>query len=113
MAKRKTRGLAPTTTSPAKMGTEMAHAQAMAPESPNVEYRPRGVPGKGGSAPAATANHRQGIQERLGAQFAPQMTLYKANAAEAGLVQKNVRLVPSAVGNRDFWFKRAYGQRLQ
>lgn len=107
MAKR----LAPTVTSPAKMGEEMAHAQAVSAQSPNVKYQPRGN-SKGGPE-QATANHRTGIQERLGAKYAPQMPLYAANAPEASLTQRNVRVVPSAVGNRDFYLKRQYGQVQQ
>lgn len=116
MARRSNKGkrLAPTVTSPAKMGEEMAHPRAVAAESPNVQYRPRGVAGKGGSIPdAGTAGHRTGHQERLGAKYAPQMPLYVQNAAAASETQKNVRLVPSAIGNRDFWTKRQYGQVQQ
>lgn len=109
MAKR----LAPTTTSPAKMGEEMAHAQANSAQSPNVKYRPRGGGNKGGAAEAATRSHRAGHQERLGAKFAPQMALYAPNAAASSETGRNVRTLPSAVGNRDFWFKRQYGQVQQ
>lgn len=68
---------------------------------------------KGGALESATASHRAGIQEKLGAQLHPTATLYKQNAAEASATQRNVRTVPSAVGNRDFWYKRAYGQVQQ
>lgn len=116
MARRKRKGkagLAPTVTSPAKMGEEMAHPRANAAQSPNVKYRPRNN-SKGGSIPdAGTAGHRTGHQERLGAKYAPQMPLYEQNAAAASETQKNVRVVPSAVGNRDFWTKRQYGQVQQ
>lgn len=108
MANRKSKGLAPTTTSPAKMGEEMAHAQANSSQSPNLQYAPRHAP-SGGAEPA-TASHRTGHQERLGAKYAPQMTLYVPNAAEASQTQRNVRIVPSAVGNRDFFLRRQYGQ---
>lgn len=107
MAKR----LAPTVTSPAKMGEEMAHPRAVAAQSPNVKNRPRG--GSKSDAPVGGTGIRKGHQERLGAKFAPQMPLYEQNAAAASETLRNVRVVPSAVGNRDFYLKRQYGQRLQ
>lgn len=110
MAK-KSKPLAPTVTSPAKMGVEMAQPVANAAQSPNTKSRPRGGP-RGGAEPA-TAGARQGHQERLGAKFAPQMPLYEQNAPEASLTQRNVRVIPSAVGNRDFYLKRQYGQVQQ
>ena len=63
----------------------------------------------GGALEAATANHRANIEEHLGAQLAPTATLYAANAAEASATYRNVKIVPSAVGNRDFYDKRATG----
>jgi len=62
--------------------------------------------GVGGMIDAATASHRPGILERNGASLRISAPLYQPNAAEAGLVQRNVRLVPSALGNRDFWAGR-------
>lgn len=112
MARRKGKSLAPTTTSPAKMGEEMAKAQSTSAQSPNVKYVQRGG-SKGGSPEPATAGVRSGHQERLGAKFAPQMPLYAQNAPEASMTQRNVRVIPSAVGNRDFWLKRQYGQVQQ
>lgn len=107
MAKR----LAPTVTSPAKMGEEMAHAQAVSAQSPNVKYQPRHGPTN--TPEPDTANVRSGHQERLGAKYAPQMPMYAPNAPEASLTQRNVRVVPSAIGNRDFWSKRQFGQVQQ
>lgn len=105
--------LAPTVTSPQKMGEEMAHPVATGPQSPNLAYTPRG-PSKGGSIPdAGTKQNRTNHQERLGAQFAPQMPLYEQNAAAANDTLKNTRRVNSAVGNRDFYLKRQYGQVQQ
>lgn len=63
---------------------------------------------KGGFLEAATATHRANIQERLGAKLHPTAKLYAANAAAANDVQRNVRTVPSAVGNRDFQARRQY-----
>lgn len=69
---------------------------------------------KGGFMEGATAVHRPGIQERMGAQLHPTATLYAPNAAEAGMVQRNTRIVPSRVGQKDnFYTKRQYGQIFQ
>jgi hypothetical protein len=65
---------------------------------------------KGGFLESATASHRPSIMERNGASLRPSAVLYQANAAEAGLVQRNVVTVPSAVGNRDFYLRRQYRQ---
>lgn len=71
---------------------------------------PRTGEAKGGFLEAATATHRANIQEKLGAKLHPQTTLYKANSAEANDVQRNTRMMPSAIGNRDFYARRQYGQ---
>lgn len=75
--------------------------------SRNTKARKKGN-ASGGMIAAATANHRPAIQQRMGAQLHPSATLYAPNAAEAGLVQRNTRIIPSAIGNRDFWAKRSY-----
>lgn len=98
-----------TTTNFPTMGTEASRARAAADFSPNLKFRPKGG-AKGGSGEAATAGHRTGQQERLGAKYAPQMTMVTANNPESSLEQRNVRLVPSAIGNRDFYLRRQYGQ---
>lgn len=67
---------------------------------------------KGGMLEGATAVHRPNIQERMGAQLHPSATLYAPNAASASDEQRNTRFVPSAIGNRDFWAKRAEGGRI-
>lgn len=79
--------------------------------SRNTTAVPRGS-AKHGMVEPATAVHRATIQERLGAKGAPQAVLYRPNAAEAGLVQRNVHQVPSAIGNRDFYLRRQYGQGM-
>lgn len=116
----KKRGLAPTTTSPAKMGEEMAYARSTAAQSPNVKYHPRGGAGKGGAPEAATANNRADVltqdtgRERLGAKWAPQMAMNSPEVLpSAQQTQRNVRLVRSAMGNIDFWSKRQFGQVQQ
>jgi hypothetical protein len=65
---------------------------------------------KGGFLEAATAAHRPNILERNGASLHPTAVLYQANAAEAGLVQRNTVNVPAAMGNRDFYLRRSYNQ---
>ena len=111
MAKKKA-PLAPTVTSPAKMGEEMARPRAVSAQSPNVKSV-RKNNSKGGAGEPQTANNRTGHQERLGAKWAPQMPLYAQNAAEASQTGRNVRILPASTGNRDFWYKRQYGQVQQ
>jgi hypothetical protein len=67
---------------------------------------------KGGMLEGATASHKANIQERMGATFTPKATLYAANAPEAAQTQRNTRIVPSALGNRDFYLRRQYGQGM-
>lgn len=101
--------LAPTVTSPAKMGEEMAYPQPNSAQSPNAKIVPR--TGAKSDAPVGVISGvRQGHQERLGAKYAPQMPMNVPVDPNAGLVGRNVRVVPSAVGNRDFWTKRQFGQ---
>jgi len=85
----------------------VAKSQSAAPQKGIL--RPRGG-SKGGMLEGATASHKANVQERLGAKLAPQATLYAPNAAEASATQRNVVTVPSAIGNRDFYLRRQYGQ---
>jgi hypothetical protein len=103
-----------TTTTFPKMGTANAKAvnQSAAPSKNTKPVRKRSTVAAGPAEPA-TAAHRQGIQERLGAQGAPQVTMSYPQAPEASQTQRNVRILPSAIGNRDFYLKRQYGQTLQ
>jgi hypothetical protein len=61
----------------------------------------------------ATASHRQGTMERLGFKGAPQTTMSYPTAPEASQTFRNVHIVPSALGNRDFYLRRMYGQTGQ
>ena len=64
----------------------------------------------GGMLEGATANHRAAVlNEPNGPQHRITATLYAPNAAEATATQRNVRIVPSALGNRDFWDRRNNG----
>lgn len=110
--------LAPTVTSPEKMGEAMAYPRSVAAQSPHLKVRPRG--GSKQSAVPATAGGRTGVltqdtgRERLGAKWAPQMSLNSPEVLpSAAQNTRNVRLVRSAVGNIDFWSKRQFGQRMQ
>lgn len=61
-----------------------------------------------GASPTGTAGKkgRSMIHEANGPACHVSATLYKRNAAEASATERNVRILPSAIGNRDFWDKR-------
>jgi len=95
------------------MGTSASRVRATEKQSPNVK-NVRKNNSKGGSIPdAGTATNRSDVLERMGHKGAPQMSHVYPEAPEARALQRNVRLVPSSVGNRDFWDKRKYGQVQQ
>jgi hypothetical protein len=96
-----------------KMGTEAASANNVSgAPSANTTLVPK--QGSSGGAPdASTKGNRQGVLERNGFKGAPQTAISYPNAPEAANTLRNVRLVPSAVGNRDFYLKRQYGQAAQ
>lgn len=99
-----------TTTNFPKMGTSNARANNVS-GAPSKNTKPvKKKNSKGGSAEPATASHRQGTLERLGFKGAPQTTMSYPTAPEASQTFRNVRIVPSAVGNRDFYLRRQYGQ---
>lgn len=92
-------------------GTSVATSVQNLSGAPSKNTKPVAKKTQGrGASPTGTKANRQGIQERLGAKCAPQATLYAANAAEASATTRNVTIVPSAVGNRDFYLRRQYGQ---
>jgi hypothetical protein len=98
-------------TTPSKfptMGTSASSVRnASAEPSKNTKLVSKKGNSKGGFLDAATATHRKGIQERMGGSYAPQATLYQPNAQESAQTFRKVVLVPSSVGNRDFWDARA------
>lgn len=98
-----------TSTNFRKMGTDAAYAtnQSGAP-SANTILAPRHNTQSGSDG--ATASHRQASLERNGFKGAPQVNHVYPQAPEASNVQRNVRLMPSAIGNRDFYLRRQYGQ---
>lgn len=86
-------------------------------KSPYTKSVPRKTQGRGAS-PTGTkggVKAHELIHEANGPAFTVKATLYKQNASEASAVLRNVKIVPSAVGNRDsgFWAKRQYGQNAQ
>lgn len=100
-----------TTTEFPKMGNYPAGSVVNTSGAPSAHTitRPK-QGGPTGMIEPATAKSRANILERMGCSYAPQATLYKQNAAEASATLRNVRLLPSAVGNRDFYLRRQYGQ---
>ena len=92
------------------MGTTQSNA-VNASGAPSAHTKPVAKKGgAGGMIDAATASHRAGILERNGASLRITAPLYQANAAESGMTQRRVRVVPSALGNRDFWAARQDAQ---
>lgn len=103
-----------TTTSFSKVGDSFAKSavnQSGKPSKNTKAVKRKGA--SGGALESATATHKSNIPERLGAKLHPTATLYKQNAAAANDTGRNVRLVPSAIGNRDFYNKRSFGQVQQ
>lgn len=103
-----------TTTNFPKMGTSNATAvNVSGAASPNTRFVPRKNTQGGGDPSVGTKSNRQGSLERNGFKGAPQVNHCYPNAPEAANVQRNVRIVQSAIGNRDFYLKRQYGQAAQ
>jgi hypothetical protein len=98
-----------TTTTFPTMGTEAAKLAHVAQPQKGKSI-PKTGNSKGGMIEGATATHKANIAERLGAKLAPQVPLYAPNAPEAAETQRNTVIVPSALGNRDFYLRRQYGQ---
>lgn len=100
-----------TTTNFTKMGTSAASVKNVSgAPSKNTKAIRKSAHSKGGSAEPDTAVARKGVLERNGFKGAPQTTLYAPNNPESSLTMRNVRVMPSAVGNRDFYLRRQYGQ---
>jgi hypothetical protein len=88
-------------------GTEVATRVSNVSAAPSKNTKPRKKGNaSGGAIEAATATHKANIAERLGAKCAPTVPMYKANAPEAGLTGRNVRILPSSMGSRDFYDRR-------
>lgn len=102
-----------TTTTFEKMGESIPHSvvNLSRPDSPYTTATAKKTKGRG-SSPTGKKSNRGAtmIHEANGPQFHISATLYHQNAAEASSVQKNTKLMKAAVGDRDFWSKRSYGQ---
>ena len=99
-----------TTTTFPKMGTSNARANNVS-GAPSKNTKPVRKKSTISAKPeAATAAHRQGQLESLGFKGAPQTTMSYPTAPEASQTLRNTRIVPSAIGNRDFYLRRQYGQ---
>jgi hypothetical protein len=99
-----------TVTSFPTMGTEAASLQQRHAKPERGKAVPKTGNAKGGMLEGATATHKANIAEVQGAKLAPQIAHVYPNAPEASATQKNTVIVPSALGNRDFYLRRQYGQ---
>lgn len=93
------------------MGTVAAPVNASGAPSRNTSPVAKGH-ASGGMLEGATARHRgPRLNETNGPSFRIQASTSTAPLTnpEAGSTYRNVRLVKSAVGNRDFWDKRNSG----
>lgn len=84
------------------MGDSIYEAKVAARAVSGGMLQPRDKGGAKGMIESATANHRAGIQENMGAQCHPSATLYKQNAASASDTQRNTRMLPPATVRTDF-----------
>lgn len=87
------------------MGTYAASVNPVAPDPAHTTL----VPKQGGKsdAPDSVGGVRPHVLERNGFKGAPQVTYCYPNAPEASANGRNVRLMPSAKGNTDFYAARA------
>lgn len=99
------------TTTFEKMGDNMAHVMNLSGvPSPYTMSQPK----KGGGVRVQNSGTnaikgRTMIHEANGPACKIKATLYEKNAAEAGLQTRNIRILPSAMGDRDFQ-PGAYGK---
>ncbi|WP_188187570.1 hypothetical protein [Nonomuraea sp. SYSU D8015] len=103
-----------TTTKFPTMGTEAANVRNVsgAPSSYTKPVRKSGN-AKGGMIEAALSEGvRRQTHERHGATYAPRAQMVVGNDPAESANLRNTRIVRSAVGNRDFWAKRQYGQGM-
>jgi len=84
------------------------------PDPKYTKMMPKGTMGRGSSPTGTTGNRSANmIHEAHGPACCIKATLYKPNAAEASATQRNVKIMPSAVGVNDFWkSKRTYNQAV-
>lgn len=101
-----------TVTNFATMGTEAARAIDMTtgPDQHTTVVAKEGF--SKSDAPDSVKGTRKGVLERNGFKGAPQVNTVYPNAPESAQVFRNVRLMPSAKGNRDFYARRAEGSPI-
>jgi hypothetical protein len=103
-----------TTTSFPKMGDEWITDNLIncsGDRSPYTITVGKKTQGRGASPTGVKKNRGASmINEAHGPTFRPVTTLYAQNAAEASATQRNTRIVPSALGDRDFYAARQYSQ---
>lgn len=80
-------------------GNRSPYTQVQAKKGPSGDALATGGTAVRGVGANATGEHS-------GPCFAPQTTIYFPNSPEASQTGRGLRIVPSAVGNRDFWDSR-------
>ena len=87
------------------MGTSAAAASVASPDPAHTTLVPK--QGSKSGAPDSRGGVRPGVLERNGFKGAPQVTYLYGNSPEAAANGRNVRILPSAKGNVDFYAARA------
>lgn len=94
------------------MGTSAANVTPVYPDPAHTTVVSKEGSGKS-DAPDSRGGIRPGVLERNGFKGAPQVNYCYPTAPEASATYRNVRLMPSAKGNTDFYAARAQtGQPL-
>jgi hypothetical protein len=84
------------------VGSGAAH-----PDPRYTTPEPKGTMGRGKSPTGTKANRsNKMIGEISGPKCCVTATLYKPNASSASATERNVRIMPSAMGRQDFWKSR-------
>lgn len=78
-------------------GNRSPYTQVQARSGPSADENPGGTAVRGQMAMNG---------ENPGPRFAPQTTISFPNAPEASQTGRGLRVVPSSIGNRDFWDSR-------
>ena len=89
-----------------QVGVQNAKPEVASPDH-GILVSKKGQSKYGAPDNAGTATSRAQVLERNGFKGAPQMQLYVPNSEAAAEVGRSVVVVPSTIGNRDFWTARA------
>lgn len=82
------------------------------PDNKYVKTLPKQTMGRGKSPTGTMASRGNKMIETTGPKCHVVAKLYQSNAAEASASQRNVKIMPSATGESDFWKARSEtGQR--